>query len=141
MTPLELPIEDIEALIVGAFEQHLLRTGHITDAQISEHEYSYAIPEISPGPDRPDPEERLQRFRKFVMDQFEHQLASSKDLLHQKLCDEANYCKNKTGEGLNIVVTSLDGILSVIIGYPVPAVTVTAWLVKTKWLDKLCHCS
>ena len=140
MTPLDMTVEELEAIIAGAYEEQLLREGRLTAQQLGEHDYSYAIPEITDGPERPGPEERTERFRRFVIDQLEHKLTRSKALLHTKLCVEAKYCRNKSAEGLGVIVGALDGILMAIIGYPVPVITVAAWLIKTKWLDRLCEC-
>jgi hypothetical protein len=75
-----------------------------------------------------------------VVNQLNFRLSQNKELVKAKICGEADYCKNRNGEGLNIVVTTMDGFLSSILGYPIPAFTVLVWLVKTGWLDRLCEC-
>jgi hypothetical protein len=137
---LKQSVKSLEDDIAAAYEAHLIASRRLTTKQARDAEYSHAIPEVRPGPERASAQERKRRFRAFAVDSFKFRLDQSRELIRVKLCVDAEYCKNKNGEGLTIVVASVDGIISTVVGYPIPAATVTAWLLKTKWLDKLCEC-
>lgn len=140
MHELDLSIEQLEDAIASAYENHLVASGRLTRQQASNAQYSYAIYEVYPDAERPSPEERKSRFRAFAVNILYFNLEEKKALLKTKLCDEAQYCKNRNSEGINIILTTLDGIVSAVVGYPIPAAVVLAWAVKKGWLDKLCEC-
>jgi len=144
MSKLNLSIEQLEDEITAAYKDYLVVTMRLTPQQARNAEYSYALPEIRPAYEEyevPSREELERRFKVFVVSQLRYKLAQNEDIIKSKICVDAEYCKNRNSEGLNIIVTTLDGFISTILGYPIPAFTVLAWLIKTRWLDGLCACS
>ena len=140
MNKLDLSLEQLEVEIASAYERHLLLNGRLTDEQLRAHDYSFAIPEIYEGNEPPSPLERARKFTRFALDQLTHAVEVNREELRGKVCVDAAYCKNKGSESFAVLVATIDGALSTLLSFPIPAATITAWLIKTKWLDKLCQC-
>ena len=141
MDKLNLTIDQLEDEIATAYKMHLVNTGRLTVEQARDAEYSYALPEIRQTDEPLTPEEREDSFKDFALNIFGYHLSEQRDLLKTKLCDEANYCKNRNSQGMSLLLNTLDGFVSLAVGFPAPTLTVLAWLIKTKWLDNLCQCS
>ena len=144
MDVMEIDIDTLEQIIADSYADHLYKEGafgsYRKKSQNIEYDYSSVILEVDMGRGPLSHEEKKQKFRESAIKYLEERLSINKELLRKKICDDAEYCKNRSAEGLNIVLSSLDGVLSVVIGYPVPLAVVSAWIVKKNWLDNLCAC-
>jgi hypothetical protein len=62
-----------------------------------------------------------------------------KPKLYSKVCQDLAYCQNKDSEILTLFTAVFDSLAGVV-GVPVAPATLSVYIIKKKFLNKLCNC-
>jgi hypothetical protein len=69
-------------------------------------------------------------------------LFGQSDRIHKLICVDGDYCRKKAqhADTVNLMVTVCDSLISAALIFPIPIATVSAYCVRSLFLERLCNC-